>query len=264
MDRQRAAIEAGNPSWADLPSTRAEAIASDAAKYFTGKPCRHGHVEPRYTRGNCEGCLRDYDKDYLEAKRKGTTASDLRRARRAKSNKPLPTYSAGELRAMPTTKKEAREIGARLYFTGEPCKYGHVVPRFTSGGNCCSCNVIEGRKRIATAEGREANRAYLQGYFAKAEVKEAHRLYMRSNAAKRNAQKKRASPPWLTTDHWAQIKAFYDEAERLTRETGEKHEVDHIVPLVNPLVCGLHIPLNLRVTTKFENQSKSNAFDGGW
>lgn len=165
---------------------------------------------------------------------------------------------------LPATAKAARATGVNRYFTGRPCGNGHIALRVTSQSRCLACKQETERAKMATPEGREANRAYLQSYFAKAEVKQAHRLYMRSNAAKRNAQKKRASPPWLTPKHWAQIKGFYDEAERLTQETGVKHEVDHIVPLVNPRVCGLHIPLNLRVTTKFENQSKSNAFDGGW
>jgi hypothetical protein len=25
------------------------AVAANASRYFTGKPCRHGHVAPRYT-----------------------------------------------------------------------------------------------------------------------------------------------------------------------------------------------------------------------
>lgn len=37
---------------------RAEAIAAGHNKYFTGKPCRHGHIAPRYTdSGACQDCL---------------------------------------------------------------------------------------------------------------------------------------------------------------------------------------------------------------
>lgn len=43
----------------DLPKTRAEAIAAGAPRYFTGKPCKHGHVAP-FTAGNstCVECTR--------------------------------------------------------------------------------------------------------------------------------------------------------------------------------------------------------------
>jgi group I intron endonuclease len=40
----------------DLPRTRAEAKASGAKKYFTGQPCKNGHVAPRYTKGSCVEC----------------------------------------------------------------------------------------------------------------------------------------------------------------------------------------------------------------
>jgi len=44
----------------------------------------------------------------------------------------------------------------------------------------------------------------------------------------------------------------------LTKLTSERYVVDHIVPLINPAVCGLHVPWNLRVITQEENLQKSN------
>lgn len=41
----------------DLPKTRAEAIAAGSRKYFTGAPCKHGHLSVRYTTTMvCLGC----------------------------------------------------------------------------------------------------------------------------------------------------------------------------------------------------------------
>ena len=45
-----------------IPSTREEAIAQGAEFYFTGKPCKNGHIVPRHTSGNCPECLKDAHK----------------------------------------------------------------------------------------------------------------------------------------------------------------------------------------------------------
>lgn len=38
------------------------------------------------------------------------------------------------------TRKEATEKGLKYYFTGKPCKHGHLCKRYTIGGQCSSCN----------------------------------------------------------------------------------------------------------------------------
>lgn len=54
------------------------------------------------------------------------------------------------------------------------------------------------------------------------------------------------------------IKWFYDEAARLTSETGIRHEVDHIFPIRGRNSCGLHWEGNLRIVTRSENARKKN------
>ena len=46
-------------AYAGLPRTRTEAKRTGAKKYFTGEPCSHGHVAPRYTKGVCVVCAAD-------------------------------------------------------------------------------------------------------------------------------------------------------------------------------------------------------------
>lgn len=72
---------------------------------------------------------------------------------------------------------------------------------------------------------------------------------------KRNQQ---ATPQWLTRADKRAIKSFYLEAMRLTQSTGIEHHVDHIIPLTNDAVCGLHVPWNLQVLTATENIKKAN------
>ena len=77
-----------------------------------------------------------------------------------------------------------------------------------------------------------------------------------ARAAKRNAV-----PKWIDDKLKQEIQKFYIDARLKTKETGTKYEVDHIVPLMNENVCGLHVPWNLRVVTQFENRSKQNKFE---
>lgn len=81
-----------------------------------------------------------------------------------------------------------------------------------------------------------------------------------AKSMKRYIQFRSAIPPWV--DHEA-IVAIYAERLRVSRETGVPHHVDHIVPIVHPRVCGLHVAWNLRIIPAKENQAKGNRrFDG--
>ena len=90
-----------------------------------------------------------------------------------------------------------------------------------------------------------------------------------NDQAERRAKELQASPPWLTKAHRTTIRALYQEAASLTRETGIRHHVDHVIPLVHSDVCGLHVPWNCQVLTAEDNLQKHNKFDGtmdnkGW
>ena len=81
----------------------------------------------------------------------------------------------------------------------------------------------------------------------------------RREYSKRRARRMReAQPPWANV---GKILNLYREARRLTEKTGIEHAVDHIIPLQNDIVCGLHVETNLRVITKRENAIKHNKFD---
>ena len=67
-----------------------------------------------------------------------------------------------------------------------------------------------------------------------------------------------ATPPWITKEQRHAMRLLYVQAADMTRITGERYVVDHIVPLINKEVCGLHVPWNLRVITQEENLKKSN------
>jgi hypothetical protein len=50
--------------------TKEAAIKAGHSHYFTGRPCRNGHLAPRTKRGECNECVRQYARNHLEKIRK--------------------------------------------------------------------------------------------------------------------------------------------------------------------------------------------------
>lgn len=73
--------------------------------------------------------------------------------------------------------------------------------------------------------------------------------------AARRASRQMATPSWADE---AAIHSVYRWAGLLSKQSGKKYEVDHIVPLKSDFVCGLHVQHNLQILPKSENVSKLN------
>ncbi len=56
------------------------------------------------------------------------------------------------------------------------------------------------------------------------------------------------------------IKEIYALAKLRTKLTGNKWEVDHVIPINGRTVCGLHVENNLQVIPMFINRSKGNKY----
>lgn len=181
---------------------------------------------------------------------------------------------------LPSSLSQAKLLGAKRFFTGKPCGRGHVSERVTPSGCCYSCQLenvaawkkanpeaaaLQSRKsaKLWREKNPERRRAYEDrtrshnNEMARKWAK-LNRARLNSAAARRRAQKLNATPSWLTAQHHNEIQQVYQAARDLTKATGVRHHVDHIVPLQGRNVCGLHVPWNLQVLTMTENQSKGN------
>ena len=186
---------------------------------------------------------------------------------------------------LPKTRAEAKATGAKYYFTGEPCKHGHVAPRKTKGA-CVDCLKVEWEKANQTRA--EYFRSYNQSeagqkakklYYEKNRQQVIEKAFSRPSVEKAAAKKRykaanpdlykelvslrrrrfrQATPAWLTAEQKMEIRMKYRLAIEMSRRTGVRYAVDHIVPLQGENVCGLHVPWNLDVVTQDENLKKSN------
>lgn len=166
-----------------------------------------------------------------------------------------------EKRKFPASQREALRQGVTYYFTGKSCKHGHIVERFASNKNCCECVRIRNRSRTKTKnywvnygdeEYRARKKEYAKSYYKK--YKQKHREWV----SKRRRLEKSASV--ATKKGITELRRIKLEAQMLSIDTGIKHEVDHIIPLIHEKICGLHVPANVQILTKQKNRAKASRF----
>ena len=89
------------------------------------------------------------------------------------------------------------------------------------------------------------------------EYQKKNRSRYNSYSSKYRTTKLKATPKWGKGDA-IEMKYWY--AQWLSLTVGVPYEVDHIVPLQNEKVCGLHCEHNLQVVSREYNRRKSNKF----
>jgi len=190
--------------------------------YFTGEPCKNGHVEKRIvSNGSCMECSRL--KTLIARKKETAEQKELRlklsaqRAVEWRKNNPNHENTKIVKRRYALENKELKNFKSREY------------------------NQLYPEKRIEL--GRNWRKKYPEKNVAK--------------TAKRNAAKLQRTPAWLNVGHWFEINSIY-ELCAAWRKVGFDYHVDHIVPLQGKKVSGLHVPWNLQILHAKENLSKGN------
>ena len=153
---------------------------------------------------------------------------------------------------------EAMQKGETHYFTGIPCKYGHIALRHTKCKSCLACRALKSQKQRdqESEEEKQNRRKQSRDWFV-------DKKHMRSFYESRYQQAKlQRTPSWLSKDDLWMIKEIYELAALRTKMSGFLWHVDHIIPIRGKNVSGLHVPSNLQVIPWIENVKKCNKFDG--
>lgn len=169
-------------------------------------------------------------------------------------------------------RKVALAAGLMHYFTGKPCKNGHLEKRITTSGTCLGCARARAAKLYAenpqkfsdaSKKWREKNPDYAK--INRATINRNSDSYRRRNlpkyAAYRSqgrARKLNATPKWFGEFDELVMQEAHELARRRKVATGIEWEVDHIVPLAGKKVCGLHVGVNIQVIPRTQNRAKSN------
>lgn len=165
--------------------------------------------------------------------------------------------------------------GAKKYFTGLPCKRGHIAERRTGCGRCVMCEAAQPayqdranhlrmsrewkarnpeRSRESSCRwvlnNPEARRASNRRGRAKWAAEPENKPKINAWATARRAAKACRTPPWADLEA---IKEIYARCPI-------GFHVDHIVPLKGKTVSGLHVPWNLQYLPPIENLRKNNSW----
>lgn len=237
-----------------LPASRSEAKRLQCGHYFTGIPCIHGHTDKRLaSTGSCSECVRvrqrermKCDNAYRELHRK----SCLKRITR--------------ILADPESRKRVRDRENELHHANPDRKNKKRIAdklrheRLYENEEHRLKITLKSKKHYQTVKDNPEykEQTKLRGRKWCSE----NRVKTRSKCARRRASRKSATPSWLDQQMIASISQFYWMANALSRVTGIKYEVDHVVPLNGQFVCGLHVPWNLQLLTETENRAKKNHF----
>lgn len=148
---------------------------------------------------------------------------------------------------LPKSRQEARDSGSIHYFTGRPCKHGHLDKRYVCNKACATCQNLFNQSCVKDP-GYLKKKAEHQRTYSKTPVGRALR---RTHHASRRAAKVAKTPKWANT---AAIKEFYSGCP-------EGFHVDHIIPLQNGVFPSVHSLENLQYLPAQENVSKRNNVD---
>lgn len=258
-----------------LPRTVSEAINKGGRFYYTGKPCKQGHLAPKDVKKSyCLCCKRKESEEKInEWFLKHQEYGDYH-----KNKSSLYWLDKGRNEPRITARKEASKNCLTRYYTGLPCSNGHYDERYVVNRGCVVClheeqNTDHGKQRYRKwyneniDEKLEKCREYSRKNYTK--KKEYVKQWKKENKDKISVYSLRANSRRLVniekSRHFVDNEFFElftfeieDKRKQLEELTGVRWDVDHIVPLKGTTVSGLHVPWNMQLLSKIENLRKGN------
>lgn len=166
---------------------------------------------------------------------------------------------------MLTKRSEAIAVGDDYYFTGKPCKRGHVAKRHVRTGCYEYAKEIQKSYRERKAVSWAAKNAKWRQE-NKDRITEIDAEYRKKNKTARKVQRlkyktaKRARSVNTWNDEFDLL--VFEEAQELCQlrasETGFLWHIDHMLPLRAKTVSGLHVAENIQVIPAVLNLLKGN------
>ena len=173
---------------------------------------------------------------------------------------------ARRTRRVKQARQEASERNDEYYFTGKPCRHGHIAKRRVKDRKCTECELVAAKKRrehnperIKQLNKESYERTKKHHLAQKRVYRQANKGKINALVTKRKARVKLRTPLWADT---GKIKAYYEVCAFFNEVNGyTKYHVDHVIPLQGDIVSGLHVQNNLQIIPWLDNIRKKNKFE---
>ena len=208
--------------------SRSEALEKNLKYYYTGKPCIRNHLKKRHTNtGHCVDCMDMHRKTVLKKKReknKGNLAKIIKkfenkrkydlenwdqkrkkiRQEEQKNNKNLEIISY----------EEAIQKNLKYYFTGKPCRKGHIAQRIARDKDCLEC--LRARSKRYHKEGRYNE--WIKNYRESDEYKKKRQITLKKYAQSEKGKLSNsiAAAKFRATEKYKKYRSKYEKDRRIT------------------------------------------------